>query len=183
MLVPVTEGDGVLLDLRYATPNNVIGRPIYLRPVALLRPEARQCLLTASARARVLGLQLRLYDAFRPLEAQWIFWEAAEDKTYVTDPRGGGTHPRGIAVDLTLAEGTTGAELPMGTGFDAYTSLSGHGAIDGLGPEEVRNRALLLGIMTASGWEHYAPEWWHYHLPGQSALPALNSADVANGPM
>lgn len=183
MLVPVTEEDGVVLDLRYATSDNVMGRPVYRRAVALLRPEARERLLAAAARARVLGLRLRLYDAFRPLEVQWLFWEAARDKTYVADPRGGGTHPRGVAVDLTLADGATGAELPMGTGFDAFTPLSGHGALDGLAPEVVCNRALLLGIMVACGWEPYAPEWWHYHLPDHAGLPALRAASVPGGPM
>ena len=183
MLLRITEADGVLLDLRYASADNLLGRPVYARAVALLRPEARWALLAAAARARARGLRLRLFDAFRPLEAQWAFWHAAEDKTFVADPRGGGTHPRGIAVDLTLVDGASGADLPMGTGFDAFTALSAHGALDGLPPDAIRNRVLLLGIMTAAGWECYEPEWWHYHLPGREAYPALSAADVPGGPM
>ncbi len=38
MLEPITEADGVLLDLRYATSDNLSGRPVYTRPVALLLP-------------------------------------------------------------------------------------------------------------------------------------------------
>lgn len=183
MLVPITETDGVVLDLRYATADNLVGRPIYRRAVALLRPEARQRLLDAVARAGAIGLRLRVYDAFRPLEAQQVLWDALPDKTFAADPREGGTHPRGIAVDLTLADGATGAEMPMGTGFDVMTPQSAHGALAGLAPEAVRNRALLLGIMTACGWEHYGPEWWHYHLPGRGLLPALHAAAVPEGPM
>ena len=66
-MVPVGDGDGILLDLRYATAGNLTGRPIYARPVALLRPEAHAGLLAAAARAAVLGLRLKLFDAFRPL--------------------------------------------------------------------------------------------------------------------
>ncbi len=173
----------LLLDLRYATHDNLLGRPVYTRAVALLRPEARRALMAAAARARALGLQLKVFDAFRPLEAQWLFWEAAEDKTFVADPRLGGTHPRGIAVDLTLADAASGVELAMGTGFDDFTSRSAHETIDGLAPEAIRNRALLLGIMTATGWEHYGPEWWHYHLAGREAFAALSAAEVPGGPM
>ena len=183
MLAPLTADDGVLLDLRYATDNNFVGRPVYRRAVALLQPPARDCLLAAVARARVLGLQLKILDAFRPLEVQWIFWEAAADKTFVADPRLGGTHPRGIAVDLTLVDGATGMELAMGTGFDAMTPLSAHGALDGLTPDIIRHRALLLGLMSAAGWEHYGPEWWHYNLPGRDAFPVLSAADVPDGPL
>ena len=183
MLVPITEADGVLLDLRYASSDNLLGRPIYARAVALLRPEARRALVTASNRAAALGLRLKLFDAFRPLEAQWAFWHAAPDKTFVADPRQGGTHPRGIAGDLPLGEAETGAELPMGTGFDAFTALSAHGCLAALSGAAIRNRALLLGLMTAAGWDHYEPEWWHYHLPGREAFPALSAADVPGGPM
>ena len=183
MLIAMTEADGVLLDLRYATADNLLGRPVYDRPVALLRPEARAALRAAVDRAGVLGLRFKLFDAFRPLEAQRLFWEAATDKTFVADPRTGGTHPRGIAVDLTLVDAADGAELPMGTGFDDFSAASAHDRLAGLAPEAVRNRALLLGLMTACGFEHYGPEWWHYHLPGRERFPALAAADVPGGPM
>lgn len=177
MLIPVTPADGIVLDLRYATADNWTGAPIYRRPVALLRPEARDRLLDAAARARAIGLHLVVFDAFRPIEAQWALWHAAPDKQYAADPRGGGTHPRGVAVDLTLADGT--GALPMGTGFDEAVPRSGHDCLD-LPGEALRNRAILLGIMTAAGWERYGPEWWHYHLPDHGHLPVLEAVD---GPM
>ena len=71
----------------------------------------------------------------------------------------------------------------MGTGFDDFTVMSAHDRLDGLAPEAIRNRALLLGIMTATGWEHYGPEWWHYHLPGREAYAALSGSEVSGGPM
>ena len=86
--------------------------------------------------------------------------------------------------DVELAvDAATGLDLPMGTGFDDFSALSGHDRLEGLARDAVRNRALLLGLMTACGWEHYGPEWWHYHLPGREAYPALSAADVPGGPM
>ena len=172
-----------MLDLRYASADNLTGAPIYRRPVALLRPEARSCLLAAAARAAVLGLQLRVFDAFRPLDAQWALWRALPDPRFVADPRGtGGMHPRGVAVDLTLVDAGTGTDLPMGTAFDDMTARSAQDAMD-LEADWVRNRALLLGLMTATGWQHIASEWWHYQLPGMQALPLLWARDVPDGPM
>ncbi len=183
MLVPITAADGITLDLRYATADNLTGAPIYRRPAALLRPEARDCLITASARASVLGLRLHVFDAFRPLDAQWALWRALPDPRFVADPADDkGMHPRGVAVDLTLADGRSGDALPMGTGFDDMTVRSAQDAMD-LDAEAIRNRALLLGLMAAAGWQHIASEWWHYQLPGLQALPLLWARDVPDGPM
>ena len=182
MLIPIREEDGVLLDIRYATADNLTGRPIYTRPAALLLPEARERLLRANALALSLGLRIKLLDAFRPIEAQWALWHAVEDKRFVSDPRLGGVHPRGAAVDLTLVDTASGRELPMGTGFDAVEEASAHGSLD-IPAADQRNRAILLGIMTAAGWDHYALEWWHYQLFGARRHPALCASAVPGGPM
>ncbi len=180
VLVRVGEADGVTVDLRYATADNLAGQPIYSRPVAMLHPRAGALLARAVRRAALLGLRLRLYDAFRPIEAQWVLWHALPDPRFVADPRTGGSHARGAAVDLTLEDAR--GELPMGTAFDAMDAAAAHDAF-GLPEEAARNRALLLGVMVASGWEPYLPEWWHYQVPGSVDWPALSAADVPDGPM
>ncbi len=179
-LVRVGEADGVTVDLRYATSDTLTGRAIYSHPVAMLEPRAAALLAVAVRRAAVLGLRFRVYDAFRPIEAQWALWHALPDARFVADPRMGGTHSRGAAVDLTLED--EGGVLPMGTGFDAMEPAAAHDAF-GLAAEVVRSRALLLGIMVASGWEAYMPEWWHYQVPGCGDWPVLSVADVPDGPM
>ncbi len=181
-MLRVTEDDGVLLDIRYATAENLTGAPIYKRPIALLRPEAHAMLLAAAHRAAVLGLRIKVFDAFRPLEAQEALWKALPDPRFVSDPAAGRSlHPRGIAVDLTLVD-QAGAELDMGTGFDDMTDASARAALN-LSPEAIRNRTLLLGTMAAVGWESIESEWWHYQVPGLARLPQLRQADVPNGPM
>lgn len=182
MFETLPDCDLFTIDLRYATEDNLTGQPIYTRPVAMLTPEAAALLRRAARQARALGLRMRIYDAFRPIEAQWALWNAVEDKRFVSDPRSGGVHPRGTAVDLTLDDGVTGQALDMGTGFDAITPLSAHGA-DGLGSDAIRNRALLLGLMTAAGWDHYRLEWWHYQLFDARRPPALHASAVPGGPM
>ncbi len=162
------------LDLRYATPDNLTGAPIYARAVCLLHPDAAARLRTAVALARGIGCRLRVYDAFRPAEAQWRLWHAFPDPAYIADPRVGSAHTRGVAVDLTLADGD-GRPLDMGTGFDEMTGRSHHARTD-LTTDQQRNRAALLGVMTAAGWRHYAEEWWHYQLPDAERYPLLTDA-------
>ena len=164
------------VELIYATPDNLTGAPIYRTPLGLLHADAANRLERAAGLARGIGLRLRIYDAFRPVEAQWKLWHALPDPDYVADPRIGSNHSRGVAVDLTLVDGG-GRPLDMGTGFDEMTERSHHARID-LDAEQQRNRALLLGIMTAAGWEHYRTEWWHYQLPNTKDYPLMTDTAV-----
>jgi D-alanyl-D-alanine dipeptidase len=181
MLSTLSPADGLLFDLRYATPDNLTGRPIYTRPVAMLLPTARTKLLHAVALAAPMGLRFKIFDAFRPIEAQWALWHAVTDKRFVSDPRAGGVHPRGAAIDLTLVD-RDGVELDMGAGFDEISSRSAHGNL-AISPEAQRNRAILLGLMTAAGWDNYQLEWWHYQLFDARAYPPLCASAVPDGPM
>ena len=175
MLVEITSEDyGVDIDLRYATARNLTGKPIYRRAGCYLLEEAAAALKRAVAIAAPLGHKLRVYDAFRPVEGQWALWNAIPDPNYVADPRKGGPHTRGAAVDLTLLD-ARGAELDMGTGFDDLRPLSHHGVLD-IPVEAQRNRLMLLGIMTAAGWDFYRNEWWHYQLFDSRRFESLTDA-------
>jgi D-alanyl-D-alanine dipeptidase len=166
----------VLIDLIYATPDNVAGQTIYQRPVCLIHRDAEACLRRAVTRAAQAGCRLKIFDAFRPHEAQVILWDTAPDKAYVADPRIGSNHTRGTAVDLTLAD-NAGQELDMGTAFDDMTSLSHH-FCDRVSPEAQANRLLLLEIMKDAGFEPIPHEWWHYALPDWERYPLIASATL-----
>jgi len=173
MLVPIAPPDfDVDLDIAYATPANFTGRPIYGRAAAYLHPAAAARLAAAIRLAAAQGLRLRIFDAFRPAEAQWTMWAHTPDPDFLADPRRGSAHSRGVAVDLTLAD-AAGLPLEMGTGFDAFTPLSYH-ADTAVPVAAQRNRALLLGLMSAAGWDFYAKEWWHYQLFGARSYPLLS---------
>jgi len=96
---------------------------------------------------------------------------------FLSDPRKGSPHSRGVAVDLTLVDGS-GRELDMGTGFDAFTPLSHHAVTNGIGVEAQKNRLVLLGIMTSAGWDFYKNEWWHYQLFNARGYPLLSDRDL-----
>jgi D-alanyl-D-alanine dipeptidase len=167
----------LVIELAYATSNNITGKPFYradARPY--LHPQAVEGLRTAIALARPLGYRLKIFDAYRPLEGQWALWNASPDSEFVADPRRGGPHNRGVALDLTLVD-TAGRELDMGTGFDALTPLSHHGRTD-VSVEAQRNRLLLLGLMTAAGFEFYTNEWWHYQLFNARDYPVVRQTEL-----
>lgn len=154
----------VLVELAYATPDNFTGKPVYAAGAGcFLHADSAPLLARAAELARPLGLKLKVLDAFRPSEAQWVLWNHTPMPGFLADPRRGSPHSMGAAVDLTLVDAASGAELDMGTPFDAFTPLSHHGNQD-IGAEAQRNRHLLMGIMTTAGWDFYRNEWWHYQL-------------------
>jgi zinc D-Ala-D-Ala dipeptidase len=164
------------VTLAYATEANLTGQPVYRNAECWLHREAANKLTAAIALARPLGLRLRIFDALRPVEAQWALWNARPDPEFLADPRRGSPHSRGVAVDLTLLDGDR--ELEMGTPFDAFTPLSHHGRTD-VSAEAQRNRLLLIGLMTSAGWDFYRNEWWHYQLFDQRRYPLVSDADLA----
>ncbi|WP_168790832.1 D-alanyl-D-alanine dipeptidase [Paraburkholderia aromaticivorans] len=176
-ITPATHG--VDIDLVYATSRNLTGKPIYKAAHCLLLEPAEAALRCAVELARQIGATLRIFDAYRPPQAQQVLWNFLPDPTYVADLTRGSNHSRGTALDLTLLDGH-GEELDMGAGFDAMTIESEH-FHPGLPVEVQRNRMLLLGVMHGAGFTHIKSEWWHYELPGSRALPLIDNS--ASGPL
>ena len=166
----------VELEIAYATSANFTGRPVYARPGCYLHPDAADALARAIALAKPLGYRIKIFDAFRPSEAQWVLWNFRPDPEFLADPRKGSPHSRGAAVDLTLID-RHGRELDMGTGFDEFTPRSHHASTE-VSEAAQRHRFLLLGLMSAAGWDFYKNEWWHYQLFDSKKYPLLSDKDA-----
>lgn len=177
MLVPITQADfDVEIDIVYATSRNFTGTPVYKNPSCFLHEQAADALHKAIKLARELGYRFKVFDAFRPHEAQWALWNHTPDPEFLSHPETGSMpHCRGVAVDLTLLDGNN-HPLDMGTAFDAFTPLSHHGVTTGINTTAQQNRFTLLGIMTAAGWDFYRNEWWHYQLFNSRQFPLLTDA-------
>ncbi len=164
----------VAIALAYAGPDNITGKPIYKRPLCFLHADAAKLLRRAAELAAGMGFKLKIFDAFRPAEAQRVLWDYCPDPEFLADPAKGSPHSRGAAVDLTLLD-AQGRELDMGTAFDEFSPRSHHGA-EGISAEAQTNRMILLGLMTAAGWDFYRNEWWHYQLFDPKRYPLLGDA-------
>ncbi len=162
----------VELEIAYASANNFTGNPIYTDNSCYLHSDAEKLLRKAVELTTKLDLKLKIFDAFRPVSAQWTLWNHTPDPNYISHPEHGSIpHCRGVAVDLTLLD-INGKELNMGTKFDDLSDKSHHGVLD-LSKEVHINRNLLLGIMTSAGWDFYRNEWWHYQLFNSRNYPVI----------
>ncbi|MBM5783137.1 MAG: D-alanyl-D-alanine dipeptidase [Pelagibacterales bacterium] len=170
-----TENFDVVLDLRYATENNVCQRRLYSYPFCYLHKEAAEALQKAIEAASNIGLKIKIFDSFRPIEVQQYMFDQFPGG-FVSNPKNGRIpHCRGVAVDLTLVD-ESGAELDMGTDFDEFSDLAHHNCSK-VSVEAQRNRLILLGLMKLAGFDHLSFEWWHYQLPNPTSYEVVAAKD------
>ena len=168
----------VLIDLAYAMDNNFTGKKIYKHSKCYIHRDTLPYLKSAIFYASKLDLKLKIYDAFRPSEAQEILWQNCSNKNFITPPSKGSPHSRGVAIDLTLVRNNK--NLDMGTPFDSFSKKSYHGNTL-INSNAQKNRIILLGIMTLAGWDFYKNEWWHYQLFDSKKWSVLSDKSEKTG--
>lgn len=177
-LVAVTSAHPrIRLDIRYATTNNFTGRRVYPDARAFLRSATALKLAEVQDELERSNLGLKVFDAYRPLSVQKIFWAIVPDERYVADPAKGSRHNRGGAVDVTLVKLDTGDELMMPTGFDDFSERAGY-AFTNLEASAIRNRTMLRETMMRHGFAPMETEWWHFDDTNWPNYPVL---DIAPG--
>ena len=163
----------IRIDIRYATTNNFSGQQVYPSKKAYLHQPAAEKLARAQEKLEARGLGLKVFDAYRPLGVQKIFWSIVPDEKYVADPKKGSRHNRGSAVDVTLVKLDSGEELEMPSGFDDFSPRAAY-AFTNLPPAAVSNRALLRAVMTECGFLPFETEWWHFDDAGWTNYSILD---------
>lgn len=172
----------IRVDLRYASSNNFVGRPVigYISQRTVLTVPAAHALSKVQSELKPFGLQLLVFDAYRPQQAvdDFVVWskDMSDVRTkaeyyphvaktalfpggYIAERSG---HSRGSTIDLTIiGTGSSAGLLDMGTGFDYFGPESWPDYPD-LIDQQRANRLLLRTLMQNHGFTPYAQEWWHF---------------------
>lgn len=149
------------LELKYASPDNFTGQVIYDFTEVYLRYGTVAKLAAVQKDLKEFDLSLKIWDAFRPVSAQYKLWEVCPDRRYVANPNiGFSDHNRGNTVDVTLVD-KEGREVVMPTGFDDFTAKADRDYSD-CTAEEKNNAMILQLLMEKHGFTGYKREWWHF---------------------
>lgn len=152
----------IMVDLRYAGSMNFTGKKIYNFTDAWLRYGTVKKLKKAQQILKQQGYGLKIWDAFRPIAAQFVLWEVCPNSTYVADPvHGFSDHSRGNTVDVTVVD-HDGNEMVMPTVFDSFSKQADRDYRDVPDKEAVVNAWLLQETMIEAGFIPYDDEWWHF---------------------
>ncbi len=153
---------GLVLEIRYATEQNITGKKIYTDKRAWLREETIRKLAQVARELEEKGYRLVLWDGWRPASAQKALWAAKPDGRFLTPPNRISRHTRGTSVDVSLAD-RNGKILEMPSDHDEFTDRADEDFSDV--PKEVAQRARLLRkAMFRAGFSGVPDEWWHYDL-------------------
>ena len=153
---------GLVLEIRYATEQNITGKKIYADKRAWLREETIRNLAQVARELEEKGYRLVLWDGWRPASAQKALWAAKPDGRFLTPPNRISRHTRGTSVDVSLAD-RNGKILEMPSDHDEFTDRADEDFSDV--PKEVAQRARLLRkAMFRAGFSGVPDEWWHYDL-------------------
>lgn len=152
---------GIVIDLKYATEDNFTGSVIYDFSDAYLRYGTVKKLAEVQEELRNMDMGLKIWDAFRPVSAQFQLWEVYPVSTYVANPNTGfSSHSRGNTVDITLVD-SNGDEIQMPTGFDDFSLMANRDYSDC--DEVSASHAMLLeNLMRDHDFKPYSGEWWHF---------------------
>ena len=177
-LVEITNLDpAIRLDIRYATTNNFMGRPVYRQARAFLQRPAAEALVRAQKTLKTNGYGIVVFDGYRPWSVTKAFWDAATPEQrkieFVANPRKGSKHNRGCAADISLYDLQTGREAEMPSGYDEFTERA-YPNYSGGNAEARARRDLLRRTMEGQGFTVYPAEWWHFDYKDWPQYPILN---------
>lgn len=190
------------IDLAYAYDHvpNIFGS-VYSEKAHLWlhRDLAKIVALAARLCHQETGFSFVLYDGLRTSDAQAKMAESDIVKAnphWMEEPRllsppGAGAHPRGMAIDVTLAD-EKGALIDMGTVFDHLAENPhpdfnpAHRDYTHLAPAHRENRAILDRAMLQAANALDFPlvllpqEWWDFRLPKDvyEACAPLSDVDL-----
>ena len=181
-LVEITSIDPTIkVEMRYATTRNCVGVAIYPADLpCLVRPEIALRLKAAQQFLRGWNYGLKIWDAYRPEEAQRALWQRWAKRGYVADPGDGrgSLHTWGLAVDVTLVD-RFGNDVEMPSDFDVFTK-DASGIYRGKDGKVYDNLRLLHRAMFGSGFQGLSTEWWHFAARGWARFDRLTAAPVTS---
>lgn len=151
----------IYIDLRYASSNNFTKKVIYDFQEAYLRYGTIQKLKKVQDELWTYGYSLKIWDAYRPMEAQRKLWDVVNNPRYVANPKKPIGHNLGGTVDITLVK-RDGQEIPMPTEFDDFSLKADRNYDDIQSAEAIQNVKLLEKVMRKYGFKGYKNEWWDY---------------------
>lgn len=152
----------IYVELMYATENNFTGVRIYDFTDAYLRYGTVKKLANVQKELKEQGYRLKIWDAYRPFEAQQKLWEVYPDSNYVANPANGmKKHNLGGTVDITMVA-ADGSVISMPTEFDDFSLKADRDYSDIEDEEAVKNVMILQNAMENNGFTGYQGEWWDY---------------------
>lgn len=149
-------------ELLFATNQNVLGKPLYARAIPLFQKDSLPKLKKAFDTFRKDGYILKIYDAYRPISVQRRLFAVVQNSHWIANPdTTASNHNRGCAVDISLVDAASGAELDFPTPMHTFTADAARNSKSWTDKQR-ENVNYMTEVMKICGFSSIKSEWWHY---------------------
>lgn len=163
------EENNMYKDIVYSTDNNFVGKSVYPKDMPIMMNDGVwEKLVNVNNELKKYNLCIKIYDAYRPVEIQKLFWNyfyevhGYNNETLVANPNKYGTHNITInAVDIFVVS-LDGSSVELPCEFDDFSEKAGIN-YDGCSETAKHNRDLLINIAKQNGLIVNNDEWWHFY--------------------
>ena len=160
--------EGMYKNFVYATDNNFVGKAVYPEDMPIImNKEVWNKLTKMNDVLKLKGKSITIYDAYRPIQIQRLFWDyfyevpGYNDETLVANPDKYGTHNIKInAIDMFITN-IDGTYLELPCEFDDFSEKANI-YYDKCSKEAMKNRDLLIDTAKKYGLIVNESEWWHF---------------------
>ena len=160
--------EGMYKNFVYATDNNFVGKAVYPEDMPIImNKEVWNKLTKMNDELKLKGKSITIYDAYRPIQIQRLFWDyfyevhGYNDETLVANPDKYGTHNIKInAIDMFITN-IDGTYLELPCEFDDFSEKANI-YYDKCSKEAMKNRDLLIDTAKKYGLIVNESEWWHF---------------------
>lgn len=153
--------DDIMIEMRYAGSNNIVGKPVYESDLCYLRKGTADKLKKANGILLKQGYIIKVWDGYRAGKYQQLLYDNAPVKAVFMNPdKGTSNHTRGAAVDCTLVT-PDGREVDMPSDFDDGSALA-YRTYEKCTEEQKQNALILENAMKSVGFIPLKSEWWHF---------------------
>ena len=152
----------------YSTNNNFVGKAVYPEDMPIImNKDVWNKLVKINNELKLKGKSITVYDAFRPIQIQRLFWDyfyevhGYHDETLVANPDKYGTHNIKMnAIDMFITN-IDGSYLELPCEFDDFSEKANI-YYDKCSKEAAKNRDLLIETAKQYGLIVNESEWWHF---------------------
>lgn len=152
----------IMCEMRYASENNCTKQALCSNK-CMVRTVVAKALDAVQKELEMMGMCLKVWDAYRPMSMQEKLWKACSDERYMVNPMHPDYHCCGLAVDVTMVDLMTAEECEMPSDFNEF-SMRAHCQSSDCSMMAQRNYHILHDVMMKHGFKSYDAQWHYFYF-------------------
>lgn len=152
----------IMTEMRYASENNC-AKKVLCTDACVVRTCVAKALDAVQKELEMMGMGLKVWDAYRPMSMQETLWNVCSDERYMVNPAQPDYNCCGLAVSATMVDLLAGEECEMPSDFNEFSSRAHCDNAD-CSMMAQRNYHILHDVMVKHGFKSYQEQWHYFYF-------------------